>query len=246
MDDYGGTISTKPSKIGVCGDLVGGSLAAMLALTECATRASKGVVRGITALAAGNPIVDWTAFFELDSDSSSMPGPTRYQRPPDFNRKLKARDLLELRNIFFRKPETYFDPFASPLLFFRTPSADLPNDFQASLTKESDSDSEAKTGSVEHLKKRRSHRKYPPSGMDLILPHMRIELGKDDVLRDQGIELIELVRKSFKRTEEESFNSGASTIKRYFEVIEKEDLVLSDKQRMLEIGQWFGDVLRRP
>lgn len=217
----------------------------MLALTECAPRASKGVVRGISALAAGNPIVDWTAFFESNSDSGNMPSLTRPQRPPNFNRKLTARDLLELRTIFFKKPETYFDPFASPLLFFRTPGADLSNDVQTASTNESDSDSEAKTGSVEHPKKRRSHRKYPPSGIDLVLPHMRIEVGKDDVLRDQGAELIELVRKSFKRTEEESLTSGASTIDRSFDVIEKEDLVLSDKERMLEIGQWFDDVLRR-
>lgn len=82
--------------------------------------------------------------------------------------------------------------------------------------------------------------------MDLVLPHMRIEVGKDDVLRDQGVELIELVRKSWKRTEEERFNSGARTIDRSFDVIEREHLVLSEKERMLEIGQWFGDVLRRP
>lgn len=241
------------SKIGVCGELVGGSLATMLALTECRNPASYAGQQSISAVAVGNPILDWTALFDSTQDrlgsrySSSKIIRREYHFPPSYNHQiLTVSGLLNVRSLFFRKPETYFDPFASPLLFFRTPSADLPIDPPVVSVNGSSSDSQVEGGSSESVKKRRSHRKYPPTGIDLVLPHMRVEVGKDCVLKDQGIELIELVRKSFKRTEEEVNSLGKSMSDRSFEVIEKKGLGLWDKENMLEIGHWFGDVLRRP
>lgn len=260
--------TTKPSKIGVCGDLLGGSLATMLALTECQNPASNGGVRSISAVAVGNPIVDWTALSPVDPDPRISPNSVEgisigdYKIPRISNSQtLTVPGLVDVRDVFFRKPENYFDPFASPLLYFRTPGTDVPNESQAEAESQSfravvpqpvssaNGSSyvpEPETRPFEPARRRRSHRKYPPTGFDLVLPHMRVEVGKEWVLKDQGMELIELVRKSFERTEDQKTSSGKSRINRSFEIIENEGLGLWDKENMFEIGQWFGDVLRRP
>lgn len=245
--------STMPSKIGVCGDLVGGSLATMLALTECRNPTSNADLQSISAVAVGNPIVDWTALFDSKKDrlgsrySHNKLIRREYKYPSSYNNQiLTVSGLVDVRSVFFRMPETYFDPFASPLLFFRTPSADLPDESLVASVNESSSGSKVEGGPSESVKRRRSYRKFPPTGIDLVLPHMRVEVGRDCVLKDQGKELIELVRKSFKRSEEEMNSLGESMIDRSFEIIEREGLGLWDKEHMLEIGQWFGHVLRRP
>ncbi len=247
------TTSMIPSKIGVCGDLVGGSLATMLALTECHNQTADRDQQGISAVAVGNPILDWTALSDSTKDHRGSRYPSnklsrmKHNSRPSYNdQTMTVSDFLNVRSIFFKKPETYFDPFASPLLFFRTPSADIPTEPRVVSANTSSSDSESEAGLLEAVKKRRSHRKYPPTGMDLVLPHMRVEVGKDCALKDQGIELIELVRKSFKRTKDEMNTLGDSMIDRGFEFIELEGLGLWDEKHMLQIGQWFGDVLRRP
>lgn len=238
-----------PSKIGVCGDIVGGSLATMLALTECHSQTANRYQQGISAVAVGNPILDWTALSDSTKDrhgsrySSDKISRRQHNSRPSYNdQTMTVSGLLNLRSVFFSKPETYFDPFASPLLFFRTPSADIPSESPIVPANMSSSDSESEAGLLEAVKKRRSHRKYPPTGMDLVLPHIRVEVGQDCVIKDQGIELIELVRKSFKRTKDETH----TLINRSVEVIEKEGMGFWDENHMLQIGQWFGDVLRRP
>lgn len=228
-------------------------MATMLALTECRNPASNADLQGISAVAVGNPILDWTGLFDSTKahlglrHSSNKLVRREYNFPPSHNNQMMTiSGLLNVRSVFFRKAETYFDPFASPLLFFRSPSMDIPNEYSVASTNVSSNNPEVEGGSLEHVKKRRSHRRYPPTGIDLVLPYMRVEVGKDCVLKEQGIELIELVRKSFKRTDDEMHIPGSSMIERSFEVIENEGLGLWDKEHMLEIGQWFGDVLRRP
>lgn len=59
------------ARLGVCGELMGGSLAAMLALTECRVGESR-----IVAVALGNPIADWVFFDDLpEVDPSDLPEP---------------------------------------------------------------------------------------------------------------------------------------------------------------------------
>lgn len=59
------------ARLGVCGELVGGSLATMLALTECRLGESR-----IAAAAVNNPIVDWAFPDELPVvDPSELPEP---------------------------------------------------------------------------------------------------------------------------------------------------------------------------
>jgi acetyl esterase/lipase len=59
------------ARLGVCGELIGGSLATMLALTECRLGESR-----IAAAAVNNPIVDWVFPDELPVvDPSELPEP---------------------------------------------------------------------------------------------------------------------------------------------------------------------------
>ena len=98
-------------RIGVCGELIGGGLASMLALTECRIGEP-----GVIAAAVNNPLVDWVS---LDG-----------MQQPDADATLESDStvgrLLDLRHDLFSKPDRYFDPFASPMLLFRTSGTDVP------------------------------------------------------------------------------------------------------------------------
>ena len=206
----------------------------MLALTECHNPINNSGLRGISAAAVGNPILDWTGLFEetADIDVPHIPSGRRDQ-------PLSVLDLHTLRSEIFRKPEAYFDPFASPLLFFRTPSTDVPNEVSPIIK-------EAGSLDTRQIRKRRSLRKYPPTGFDLILPTVRLEVGSQSPLKDQGTELIDLMRKSSQRTGDESIALPTNASERRYEFVETKGMGLWDENRMLEIGKWFGDVLRRP
>ncbi|KAL4792446.1 hypothetical protein BDV19DRAFT_380821 [Aspergillus venezuelensis] len=99
----------QPSRLGVMGSGIGGSLALMLALTEPTS---------VTAVAALDPVCDWTSLDEYCT-SPNAPRKKRYA-PRDLVPLLKARER------FFEKHEKYFDPFASPILFLRSPGKDTP------------------------------------------------------------------------------------------------------------------------
>lgn len=128
--------------IAVCGELVGGGLATMLALTECRTTGPC-----VSAAAINEPIVDWIFpegdEFEDDEDAIDFDDDfgvkpvernhsTRAQKiVPSFrafgsNGVLDADDLLRARSSYFRKPADYFDPFASPMLFLRSAGMTTP------------------------------------------------------------------------------------------------------------------------
>jgi len=217
-------------KIGVCGELIGGSLAAMLALTECQV-SNKSRIR---AAAIGNPTVDWTALFPLIKYGSLK---TEFRNVTD---PLSLNNLLLLRRTLFRKPEGFFDPFASPLLYFRTPSYDLPPPPPNYPGMDEDAQPSSREDDPEpKVKKRRSHRTYPPSGTRLILPTMRVYVGQDSVLRDQGMELAELTRKSIARDEDGDVDKNKRV-----EAFETEGTGLWDAKQTIEIGQWLGQILR--
>ena len=239
-----------PPQIGVCGELVGGSLATMLALTEC-----HGEKRGaVKAAAVGNPIVDWTALVDPEEDllggtpmaqslntRKRKPLSTQAVRSNNSNSSPSRSALLSLRAQCFRKPEKYFDAFASPLLFFRTPRYAVPGPVTTMDPAEAEyalpPDEEPQP---ELLKRRLSHRSYPPAGSDLVLPRMRLEVGNESVLKEQGMEMVALWRRSQDKRSE-SRDSGA---------VNKIDTVIRDgsglwgETEMMELGSWFGEVLR--
>jgi len=119
------------------------------------------------------------------------------------------------------KPATYFDPFASPILFLRLSGADIPasreytieDDFQALFGMQADEalagtttpghmqteqilmrSEEAK--SKETKQRRKTTRRYPPAGMALRIPSVRICAGRATVLADQASEMVRLMRKA--------------------------------------------------
>ncbi|KAF6228144.1 hypothetical protein HO133_007874 [Letharia lupina] len=244
-------MTTKPSKIGVCGELAGGSLATMLALTECFYTPAELEPQGISALAVGNPILDWTAltpsFARRNAPQAGLFRKVRGFPGGANNESLSVNGLCDIREAFFSKAERYFDPFASPLLFFRTPSSEIPNQ-AATSTEESllNGGPEDENFFLPPAKKRLSARKYPPAGSNLMLPWTRVVLGKDCEFKDQGVDLVELMRKSFRRSEVERTADAKPIVRRNFEVEEREGIGLWDEKHMLEIGQWFGEKLRKP
>ncbi len=233
-----------PKRIGVYGEFIGGGLAAMLALTESHIGRS-----GIAAAAVANPIVDWTVPFpetvweyddrECDDDDeygrrvtateSSLKAAGTDPRTAASNAqaRLSTTTLVSLRKSLFPKPESYFDPFASPLLFFRTPGIDIPSDDPDlevhrdrdpdpdTLSTHPDSTSQSPSPTIlpstsnpdsdeqsPPAKRHRAHRRFPPTASGLRIPHMRIAVGgqgegrEGNILRDQGVALAEVMRRS--------------------------------------------------
>ncbi|KAG9187104.1 hypothetical protein G6011_04975 [Alternaria panax] len=246
------------ARLGVCGELVGGSLATMLALTECRLGESR-----IGAAAVNNPIVDWVFPDELpvvqpqdlpepqygdetqlpaDEDMAGSlaireavenlqnerrrskkrtpktPPPTSWQAYGD-NTIIPAWTLSEERDILFRKPQDYFDRFASPIHFFRSPHAQLifplQDDIFASAQPDEDLDPEIQMAlnhyatfedaikvppTIPTLSRCRAYaRNYPPGGTRLSLPVWNITTGLQSPLSDTTHELAKMLRRSIAR-----------------------------------------------
>lgn len=203
----------------------------MLALTECRPRDAT-----IGAAAVGNPIADWTALFPSPETS----------RPTDSC--VSEESLAQLREKLFSKPEHHHDPFASPLLFFRTPSSSLPDQYNQGLPLDMSPDPYALGEDVPTVpdRLRRSHRKYPPAGSALRLPHMRIEVGRRSGIRQQGEDLAERLLKSVKYWEDEAYGAiGEEALKARISLVIRDGVGLWGEKELADVGGWLGDVLRR-
>jgi acetyl esterase/lipase len=240
--------ASKPAPpIGVCGQLIGGTLSVMLGLTE-----SRLGEHSVTAVAANTPIVDWIfpkpnylrSKDEVDDESGDLVENEPFSWTPLKKLKTKRKkpnswelyqdDILlptsfftETRDNLFRKPANYFDPFASPILYFRSPGADVP----IPVTDSSDTDS-----TVEELSttRRKVHRNFPPTGSSLKLPDMRISIGDANALYDQNEELVRLLRRSIVRS-----HAKNQKFDRFQELDddgedEKEIAALTDAERRIE------------
>lgn len=106
-------------RLAVCGELIGGQLATTMALTEC--RMGEPAV---VAAAVSNPIANWT---EIDEIATADEQPSGVASP-----RLTVHDIRAQRDALFRKPEHYFDPFASPTLFLRSAGINVPKTAQLS------------------------------------------------------------------------------------------------------------------
>jgi acetyl esterase/lipase len=213
-------------RVCVVGELLGGSLATMLAVTEC----RKGEP-GVVAAAINNPLADWVQpddELELTSPKSSL---------AKFGQKhagLEIDDLLRARGNYFLKPETYFDPFASPLLFFRTPGTTIPLDRRSevddldllSAIEREDfhrqqmllsgmsnvSLQEIASGvapGIEELRPsmRKASRLFPNKNLKLELPSFYFSTGNTSPLSDQAQELSHTLRKSVIRQYRAAFSN---------------------------------------
>ena len=188
------------ARIGVCGELIGGGLASMLALTECRMGQTH-----VAAAAVSNPVVDWV--FPSDTPhpctgkhyhNAEAPG-TQLKRKGDMLRQswfqsAQAEELLvmclkKVRDKCFKTPAAYLDPFASPVLFFRTAGVGFPGQDPISIS--SDVQEPFEAGG-----RRKAYRSFPPLGSGICVPGMRISFGSASALRYQGEELAKLMRKS--------------------------------------------------
>lgn len=157
-----------------------------------------------------------------------------------------ADNLLELRRTYFPNIEKCFDPFASPMLFFRTPSCDVP-DRGRKLFPHGPSipeDLSAVTSGETLEKKRRSHRKYPPAHLELRIPTMRVDVDEGSALKGQCSEFIELLHKGASRLDGEATNEDLRDVNLKFTLLERSGFNLWDRKNLFEIGQWFNDQLR--
>ncbi|KAI9877695.1 MAG: hypothetical protein M1830_003102 [Pleopsidium flavum] len=281
VSNSGSPPSERAKNIGVYGELVGGGLAAMLALTE-----SHIGRPGIKAAAVDNPILDWTfpdtvsnqdiEREEAEYDSSNVIGKKKHiskAKVSDswtaFGKRssIDANHLLSLRKSCFSNPEQYFDPFASPLLFFRTPGIDIPPEDPPSILLESSTPISAEGTAT---KRRKAHRKFPPMGSGLVLPNIRIGVVEDDLLQDQGVALADLMRRSIVMHERLLRRDVSSDPWDYNQVQVSAEIdrvnneaeqrvqlvrkpgvgILGTKsaaervKEMMQVGQWFRDVLR--
>lgn len=147
------------------------------------------------------PLDEWVDASLFPSSQKPKGKTRRKATPPSWTQHaqhpvLSASSLRYARNGLFRKSANYFDPFASPILFFRTAGADVPpdeplDDF-ASLVEDGSTMPVATARRV-------SHRLYPSTGSALRLPDMRVSFGEESVLHDQGVELVKLMRRSVLR-----------------------------------------------
>lgn len=122
--------------------------------------------------------------------------------------------LLDLRTRFFESRSQYFSPFASPLLFFRTANIAIDTESQVEsqelIVEEPgidplSPDSAIANGAEErpealeppvYERKRKSPRRYPPTGSGLSLPQTRVLAGHASLLREQNFELAARMRRS--------------------------------------------------
>jgi len=225
-------------KVAVCGELIGGSLATTLALTECRLGEP-----GISAAAVNNTLSDWVSL-EQQLPGSSIGGSQHDLDLEDVPRSASA-ELTSLRNRLFTKPDRYFDPFASPILFFRTPSAEVPpatdslaDDLDhlhlvqleesqrergiSSSTTSTQSDTAASVV-------RKASRRYPNSALNLRLPSFRFSSGTIAPFERQSIELARVTRQSLIRQSRQG--SSGSSFGRKVLSDEEEDEYESDDER---------------
>lgn len=142
-------------------------------------------------------------------------------------------DFLRQRASLFRRAEHYFDPFASPILFFRSAGSDVPAeqnrpfddmDELAALEREDFFQQQLAlshvTGwneaAVEHSSdqapssRRRASRRYPSNALGLRLPPFYISAGNGSAVNHQATELAQLLRRIFERRNKSGF-IGRST-----------------------------------
>lgn len=142
----------QPTQTSIIGTHIGGSIALMLALTES---------ESVHAVAALEPICDWTgldAYCNVPEEEHGQDqGQEQEQKEPEIDSETESSEtspksrsikkkkpqspappdlasLLQARESLFSEPSQYFDTFASPLLFLRSPGKPVPARFPKYLT----------------------------------------------------------------------------------------------------------------
>ncbi|EKG11446.1 hypothetical protein MPH_11461 [Macrophomina phaseolina MS6] len=247
----------------------------MLALTECQMGAHR-----IAAAAVNNPVVDWIFPSDLqqlqledaesENASDAYAVSTRLADDSACKNKLKkapaapvsswdtyaaspalpSSALAHARDSLFPNPDAYFDRFASPIHFFRTPVTEYTVPIKTEDDRASEVPSEFDVNENDEPvleKRRRSPRLYPPTGMGLKLPVLRVSVGEECVLRDQGEELVKLVQRSVvrdTRSEDEADRRARLTLRPGAGLWSGPFRESDWREEIGAVGAWFGRVLR--
>ncbi|SMR50541.1 unnamed protein product [Zymoseptoria tritici ST99CH_1A5] len=222
--------SERAGRVIVCGELAGGQLATALALTECRLGEP-----GIVAANVNLPIFDWTELDELKGTTASSNG-------------LNSTALLKQRSALFRKPQDYYDSFASPGLFFRSASSQVPGRVEDSPSDEMD-----ELASLERMDFFREQVTLEnaitqPADTESDPMIFRISTGTESPLLDQSMELAHVLRQSFERQAKSGELSHEDTAGRHAQYVEKPGLGLWDSSNsgrasILESAKWMAGTL---
>ncbi|KAM3419286.1 hypothetical protein BST61_g5223 [Cercospora zeina] len=213
------------AKIAVCGELLGGTLASTLALTECRPKEPAAVV----AAAINDPILNWVDF-ETTSEHVEVPGRALMSR-------FSMQGICDMRRMLFRNPADYFDPFASPILFFRAAGSKVPV---------AEADAQDAMNEMDELHPQLSTAQHCASPPD----------GTESELTEQATEFQRLLLKAFERqikmksprlrdVERTSSPSSEQMVVQY----EVKGLGLWDdsaegRQRVQDTASWLADALK--
>lgn len=140
-----GRPSPRYTRLGVCGQFIGASLSTMLALTECRMGSDR-----VSAAAVNNPIAEWVFPDDIVQPSNSSLSSLSFGTAEDLadsastpkrrtkkkvaktsweanagNPQLPTSEISEARDELFCSTSQWFDPFASPILFFRSSAAGI-------------------------------------------------------------------------------------------------------------------------
>jgi acetyl esterase/lipase len=229
-------------KVSVYGEYVGGGLATALALTECRTGQP-----GVVAAAIANPILDWTCLAETARVSKTRKADSSPKESgKDSSDELKK--LLQLRSQLFAKPAHYFDPFASPLLFFRSAGIQTPDAPKDSRFNDGEQISVHQKEALELeqiereafelpdvvslLQPRRASRRFPNKSLGLQLPTFYIAAEHKSLLAGQAEELASQLRRSLMRQRKDAaFSFGRKVLMQG-----EEDQMTTEEKNALEGG----------
>ncbi len=228
--------------LAVYGDLVGGGLATMLALTEC----RRGQLGAITSAAVHNPIVDWVSV-----DEKATPGGRKALDTRLLNNSatdLQREAVLRLRSQFFSKPSDYFDPFASPILFFRSAGKSVPNlplDWGASEAAQNrglehnihEPSAAHSLAEVGHIlsdaaipQMRRASKRFPTKTLGLRLPDFSITASSGGLFAGQASELVHNLRQSYVRQKKNESPTTSGFGRKALEEDEEDQMTLAERQ----------------
>jgi acetyl esterase/lipase len=237
-------------RLAVVGDFIGGGLATALSLTEC-----RSGQPGIVAAAVSNPVVDWVSLdYEIKLERRSVMAASTLVQAEAGDMTVDA--LLNLRSQLFTKPSHYFDPFASPILFFRSAGAEVPpppsdastDDMEqlSILEREEiyrqevavpyDAQGPSLNSDTTIVQGRKASRRFPGKSLGLRLPSFNISATTGTPLASQTGDLAHHLRQSFVRQRKNAV-LATSTFGRKVLVEGEEDQLTGVEKAVLEAGK---------
>lgn len=233
-------------RVSVYGEHIGGGLAAALALTECHA-GQPGVVAAMLA----DPVLDWASLGRSNSVKKAKTTKIRSSLPGEEASSI-MRELLTLRSELFTKPAHYFDPFASPILFFRSPGIEVPkpppertlDDLEQlsihereayELEKLEREATEPSSNSSTLVQGRRTSRRFPNKTLGLRLPSFYISSDQGSPLAAQAEELASQLMRSFVRQRKDAI-PGAMSFGRKVLLDSEEDQMTEVEKGAMEAG----------